>query len=93
MDRASGLRGEVLKIVTEAADILGFEPVLTLQGPIDSLVPDGARPDLLAAALEELALDPARRARMAAAARERGRQYDIVHAVRRIEDIYDRLTR
>ena len=55
------------------------------------LVPPG-RPDLLAAALEELALDPARRARMAASAMERGGQYDIVHAVRRIEAVYDRLT-
>jgi glycosyltransferase involved in cell wall biosynthesis len=56
------------------------------------LVPPG-RPDLLARALEDLARDPERRARMAAAARARGRQYDIVHAVRRIEDVYERLIR
>jgi glycosyltransferase involved in cell wall biosynthesis len=60
---------------------------------IEGLLVPPARPDLLAAALEELALDPARRARMAAAARERGEHYDIAHAVRRIEDVYDRLTR
>jgi len=54
VDRTSGLRGEVLKTVSEAAEVLGFEPVLTLQGPIDSLVPDGVRPDLLAVLREGL---------------------------------------
>jgi signal transduction histidine kinase len=53
-DGASGLRGEVLTVVTESAEILGFEPVLTFQGPIDSLVPDGVRPDLLAVLREAL---------------------------------------
>jgi signal transduction histidine kinase len=53
-DHASGLRGEVLKVVSEAAEVLGFEPVLTLQGPIDSLVPDAVRPDLLAVLREAL---------------------------------------
>jgi signal transduction histidine kinase len=53
-DHASGLRGEVLKVVSESAEVLGFEPVLTLQGPIDSLVPDAVRPDLLAVLREAL---------------------------------------
>jgi glycosyltransferase involved in cell wall biosynthesis len=60
---------------------------------VEGLLVPPARPDLLAAALENLACDPARRMRMAAAARERGQQYDIAHAVRRIEAVYDRLTR
>jgi glycosyltransferase involved in cell wall biosynthesis len=55
------------------------------------LVPAG-RPDLLGGALAELALDPSRRTRMAAAALERGAQFDIAAAVRRIENLYDRLT-
>jgi signal transduction histidine kinase len=41
-------------VVAESAAILGFEPVLTLQGPIDSLVPDAVRPDLLAVLREAL---------------------------------------
>lgn len=43
---------------------------------------------VLAAALEELALDPDRRKRMAEAAMARGDAYDIGKAVRRIEEIY-----
>jgi signal transduction histidine kinase len=54
VDRAGGLRSEVLEVVTESAAILGFEPVLTFAGPIDSLVPDAVRPDLLAVLREAL---------------------------------------
>jgi signal transduction histidine kinase len=53
-DRPSGLRGEVLQVVGESAEILGSEPVLTFQGPLDSAVPDGVRPDLLAVLREAL---------------------------------------
>ena len=59
---------------------------------VEGLVVPPSRPDLLAAALEELATDPPLRERMAAAALQRGLQYDIVHAVRHIEATYDRLT-
>jgi signal transduction histidine kinase len=47
-DRPSGLRGEILRTVTRAATVLEFEPRLTMEGPIDSAVPDGLHPDLLA---------------------------------------------
>lgn len=53
-DRPSGLRGEILRVVTGAADALGFEPRLDLQGPLDSAVPDALRPDLLAVLGEAL---------------------------------------
>jgi signal transduction histidine kinase len=54
VDHAGGLRSEVLTVVAEAAEVLGFEPILTLQGPIDTLVPDAVRPDLLAVLREGL---------------------------------------
>ncbi|GAA0256893.1 sensor histidine kinase [Cryptosporangium japonicum] len=53
-ERPSGLRGEVLRIVTGAAGTLGFEPRLRLDGPIDAAVPDAVRPDLLAVLGEAL---------------------------------------
>ncbi len=68
-------------------------------------VPDGVRegvegllvppkhPDLLAAAIETLVLDPQRRAAMGAAAAARGREYDIESAVHRTEQIYHDLGR
>jgi signal transduction histidine kinase len=48
VDQPSGLRGQILRAVTAAASILRFEPRLTMAGPLDSAVPDGLRPDLLA---------------------------------------------
>jgi signal transduction histidine kinase len=53
-DRPSGLRGEILRAVTVAAQALEFEPLLTMRGPLDSAVPDGLRPDLLAVIGESL---------------------------------------
>ncbi|MFG1928843.1 GAF domain-containing protein [Cryptosporangium sp. NPDC048952] len=66
VDRPSGLRGEVLRIVTDAAATLGFEPRLRLDGPLDSAVPDGIRPDLLAV-LGEALTNVARHARASSA--------------------------
>ncbi|GAA0222856.1 sensor histidine kinase [Cryptosporangium japonicum] len=66
VDRPSGLRGEVLRIVSGSAETLGFEPRLRLDGPIDSAVPDEVRPDLLAV-LGEALTNVARHARAASA--------------------------
>lgn len=48
------LRSDVRATVDAAAASLGFRPTLTLDGPIDTAVPDEARPDLLAVLREAL---------------------------------------
>ncbi len=53
-DRSTGLRGEVLRVVADATPALGFEPRLTLQGPLDSTVPEKAVPEVLAVLREAL---------------------------------------
>jgi signal transduction histidine kinase len=50
----SSLRAELLRAVSECVDALGFEPQVKLSGPLDALVPDPVRPDLLAALREAL---------------------------------------
>ncbi|WP_412538760.1 GAF domain-containing protein [Longispora sp. K20-0274] len=50
----SQLRTEVRDLVDESARTLGFRPALTLDGPLDSAVPDEVRPDLLAVLREAL---------------------------------------
>ena len=55
---------------------------------VEGLLVPPHRPDLLAEAIEALVLDPGRRARMSAAAAERGRGYDITAAMSRTEEIY-----
>ncbi|MFE2756601.1 GAF domain-containing sensor histidine kinase [Actinosynnema sp. NPDC059335] len=52
---AADLRAQLMKVVQESARLLGFEPALALDGPIDSVVPDHVRPDLLATLREALA--------------------------------------
>ncbi|WNV90108.1 GAF domain-containing protein [Umezawaea sp. Da 62-37] len=49
------LRGQLLRAVRESARLLGFEPKVALDGPLDSVVPDQVRPDLLATLREALA--------------------------------------
>ncbi|MFC0063624.1 GAF domain-containing sensor histidine kinase [Umezawaea endophytica] len=49
------LRGQLLREVRESARLLGFEPTVALDGPLDSVVPDPVRPDLLASLREALA--------------------------------------
>lgn len=61
-DHPTGLRGQILQMVTGATDTLGFEPRLRLDGPLDSAVPDAIRPDLLAV-LGEALTNVARHAR------------------------------
>jgi signal transduction histidine kinase len=53
-DRPSGLRGEILRAVSAASQALEFEPQLDMAGPLDSVVPDAIRPDLLAVLSESL---------------------------------------
>ncbi|SDF99266.1 Histidine kinase-, DNA gyrase B-, and HSP90-like ATPase [Lentzea fradiae] len=52
---SASLRGQVLNAVHESARLLGFEPDVALEGPLDSVVPDQLRPDLLATLREALA--------------------------------------
>lgn len=61
-DRPSGLRGEVLRTVEGISAVLGHDPHLSMRGPLDSAVPDGLRPDLLAV-LNEALTNVARHAR------------------------------
>ncbi|MFY1670820.1 GAF domain-containing protein [Plantactinospora sp. WMMB334] len=51
---AAALRTEIRDLVAGAAGALGFRPVLEISGPVDSAVPDGTRPDLLAVLGEAL---------------------------------------
>src|SRR6266508_854298 len=48
------LRGEIRSVVDEAGAALGFRPRLTLDGPVDSAVPEAVRPALLAVLREAL---------------------------------------
>jgi signal transduction histidine kinase len=48
------LRGEVLRVISEATGSLGFEPTVRLEGPLDSVVPADVQPDLLATLREAL---------------------------------------
>jgi signal transduction histidine kinase len=49
------LRQEVLELVAEAAEHLGFDPVVVFDGPLDLAVPDDVADHLLAVAREALA--------------------------------------
>jgi signal transduction histidine kinase len=62
----TGLRGEALRVVSEAASTLGFEPELTFEGPLDASVPEKTVPEVLAVLREALS-NVARHARASAA--------------------------
>jgi signal transduction histidine kinase len=51
---STSLRGQLLGAVHESARLLGFEPDVSLEGPLDTVVPDELRPDLLATLREAL---------------------------------------
>jgi PAS domain S-box-containing protein len=51
---ASGLRTEILRLVGEASESLGFEPNVHFDGPVDSLVSDEVKTQVLAVAREAL---------------------------------------
>jgi glycosyltransferase involved in cell wall biosynthesis len=89
-------RHEGLPVALMEALALGLPVVATDVGGVAEVVTDGddavlvppGRPDRLADALSALALDPARRERMAAAALARSELFDAPHAVREIEAVY-----
>jgi len=70
-----------------ASDIPGYRDVVR-DGVDGQLLPAGD-PLALAQALRELALDPARRARMAASARERSQRYAWPHVAAELSDCYE----
>ncbi|HEX6497463.1 MAG TPA: GAF domain-containing protein [Micromonosporaceae bacterium] len=51
---AATLRADIRATVDAAASSLGFRPELTIEGPVDSAIPDDLRPDLLAVLREAL---------------------------------------
>ncbi|TDP92159.1 GAF domain-containing protein [Labedaea rhizosphaerae] len=51
---AHGLRADLLRGLQECTGALGFEPTVRLEGPLDTVVPDPVRPDLLATMREAL---------------------------------------
>jgi two-component system, NarL family, sensor histidine kinase DevS len=53
-DETRRLRDDILGIVADAARVLGFEPKLTLVGPIDTAVPGPMTEDVLATLRESL---------------------------------------
>jgi len=60
-----GLRTELLRVAHEAAQVLGVEPRIGFDGPLESTVPEEIRPDLLAT-LHEALSNVARHARASA---------------------------
>ncbi|MDT7725586.1 MAG: hypothetical protein QOI21_2162 [Actinomycetota bacterium] len=48
------LRSELLRLAIESSDALGFEPRIGFEGPLDTLVPDSVRADLIATVREAL---------------------------------------
>ncbi|MEU5693662.1 GAF domain-containing protein [Actinosynnema sp. NPDC020468] len=52
---SASLRVQLMRVVQDSSRLLGFEPVLAVDGPVDSVVPDQVRPDLLATLREALA--------------------------------------
>lgn len=87
---------EGLPLALMEALALGIPVVATAVGGIPEGVTDGvealltppSRPELLADAIETLVRDPVLRARMSAAAADRGRAFDIRGSARRVEEVY-----
>ena len=91
-DRESGL------IVVKEASACGTVPIGTRHGGIPEIIDDGVTGSLvaerdagaMAARLRELVRDPAMRARLGAAARQKMlREYDLDQRVRSLEALYD----
>ncbi|HEX2174885.1 MAG TPA: GAF domain-containing sensor histidine kinase [Nocardioidaceae bacterium] len=53
-DTEQDLRGQVRDVVADAETTLGYRPRLLLSGPLDTAVPDGVRPHLVAFLIEAL---------------------------------------
>ncbi|MGA4544284.1 GAF domain-containing protein [Uniformispora flossi] len=62
--RSTGLRGSILRLADEAAQNLGFAPVVRLEGPLDTAVPEDLADHALAVLREGLS-NAARHARAA----------------------------
>jgi glycosyltransferase involved in cell wall biosynthesis len=90
---------EGLPVAIMEALAAGLPVVATAVGGVPEIVRDGVEgllvparnPERFADAIETLVRDPVRRAELGAAAMRRGAEYDITHAVRRIEEIYTQL--
>ena len=50
----TSLRSELLGLALESTEVLGFEPRISFDGPLDTLVPDRVRGDLIATLREAL---------------------------------------
>jgi len=55
-DRATtgGVRRDVLRLTKEMTEVLGFQPAVTFDGPVETLMPENATADLLATLREAL---------------------------------------
>jgi signal transduction histidine kinase len=53
-ESASGLRAGALRVVSDVTAALGFEPKVTFEGPLDSIVPETSVPEVLAVLAEAL---------------------------------------
>jgi len=53
-EHSAGLRSDIVKLVARSENALGFAPRLTLDGLVDTLVPDGVADHLLAVLRESL---------------------------------------
>jgi signal transduction histidine kinase len=51
---APSLRGEILRAISDAGALLGYEPTVRLEGPLDSVVPPEVHLDLIATLREAL---------------------------------------
>lgn len=53
-EHRGSLRSELLGLALESTEVLGFEPRISFDGPLDTLVPDRVRSDLIATVREAL---------------------------------------
>jgi glycosyltransferase involved in cell wall biosynthesis len=91
-------RFEGLPIALLEAMACGVPPVVTRVGGIPEVVTDGhdgvlvepGDAEALATALGKVLADPGRQSELATRAAERARAFDLAHAVRRIEAVYER---
>lgn len=83
--------GGIPEVVTDGSDGRGGDTA-GVDGPdrADGVLVEPGDPEALATALGKLLADPGRRAELGARAAGRAAAFDLAHAVRRIESVYDR---